>query len=231
MLKNRRRALWYAAALLGALGFLLLGVGRHPSELAPLTTIPFLGRIDQGVYNTMQDLRPGPVTTLSRFLSCVGGGRVTTLIRSVASLVLALRRRWPPFVAFVLTWAGSEIVTTSLKVFFHRGRPSGPLVATAGFSFPSGHATSGAALAVALVLAFLPQGDRRRRSKRGSRSASLGRSDRRSETSGSSCWGPRERGQGGLALDAAPPHRAATNGFLHRPEQHEVHQLPIVEAL
>jgi undecaprenyl-diphosphatase len=163
MFTNHRRALWCSLALLGSLGFLLVGVGRHPAELAPLTTIPFLGRVDQGVYDTMQDLRAAPLTAVSRFLSFIGGGAVTTPIRMLASLVLAQRRHWRPFVAFVLTWVASEVTMTSFKVFFHRGRPSDPLVATAGFAFPSGHATAGAALAVALVLAFLPAGDRRRR--------------------------------------------------------------------
>ena len=49
------------------------------------------------------------------------------------------------------------------KVFFHRGRPPEGLVETVGFSFPSGHAVAGAATAVALVLALLPAGRKRRR--------------------------------------------------------------------
>jgi undecaprenyl-diphosphatase len=49
------------------------------------------------------------------------------------------------------------------KAYFHRGRPPNPLVATSGFSFPSGHAVAGAATAVALVLVLMSSGPRRRK--------------------------------------------------------------------
>jgi undecaprenyl-diphosphatase len=64
---------------------------------------------------------------------------------------------------FVLVWVASEALLTWLKIFFHRGRPPDPLVETNGFSFPSGHAVAGAALAVALVLVFFPPGPQRRK--------------------------------------------------------------------
>jgi len=52
------------------------------------------------------------------------------------------------------------------KAFFHRGRPTGSLVGTVGASFPSGHAVTGAATAVALVLVLMPAGPARRRWER-----------------------------------------------------------------
>ena len=163
MLKHHRRAFWYALLLLGSLMLVLVGVGQHPSQTAPLSTIPFFGRTDARVYDWMQSIRFAPLTSLCKVLSFVGGGIVTTPVRIIASLVLAIRREWRRFGAFVLTWAASELVMTMLKVYFHRGRPPAPLVATNGYSFPSGHATAGAALAIALVLAFFPPGDRRRK--------------------------------------------------------------------
>ena len=163
MLTDHRRAFWYALLLLGSLMFVLVGVGQHPSQVAPLSTIPFFGRTDARVYDWMQSIRFAPLTSLCKVLSFLGGGIVTTPVRIIASLVLAVRREWRRFGAFVLTWAASELVMTLLKIYFHRGRPPAPLVATNGYSFPSGHATAGAALAIALVLAFFPPGDRRRK--------------------------------------------------------------------
>jgi len=93
----------------------------------------------------------------------VGGGMVTIPLRAAASLVLLARRRWRRASAFILTWAASELVLTFLKDWFHRGRPASGLVDVMGFSFPSGHATAAAATGVALVLAFLPAGPRRRK--------------------------------------------------------------------
>jgi membrane-associated phospholipid phosphatase len=63
----------------------------------------------------------------------------------------------------VLTWVASEALLTWLKIFFHRGRPPDPLVTVNGFSFPSGHAVAGAALAVAIVLVAFPPGPTRRK--------------------------------------------------------------------
>jgi membrane-associated phospholipid phosphatase len=161
-LRDHRRALWYAIGLLASLSFVLYAVGRHPTHLAPLTTIRPIGEFDLEMNHWMDDIRVTPLTWLFRFLNVLGGGIVTIPIRVVASLILAIRRRWRALAGFVLTWAASELILGWLKAWFHRGRPPQPLVETVGFSFPSGHATAGAALAVALVLAFMPAGHQRR---------------------------------------------------------------------
>ncbi|MFN8233589.1 MAG: phosphatase PAP2 family protein [Actinomycetota bacterium] len=161
-LADHRRALWYAVGLLGSLVFVLFAVGRHPTDAAPMTTIPFVGELDQAMHRWMDDVRVTPLTWLFRFLNVLGAGIVTIPIRIVASAILAVRRRWRALAAFLLTWVASELILGWLKPWFHRGRPDGALVETVGFSFPSGHAVAGSALAVALVLAFMPAGHERR---------------------------------------------------------------------
>ena len=163
MLNDHRRALWYALALLASLGFVLIAVGKHPATLAPQTSLPFVGRFDQQMYNAVDDIRVTPLTWLFRFLNVVGGGIVTIPLRAVASIYLLVRRWWRRAAGFILTWAASELLLTYLKDWFHRGRPLAGIVAIVGYSFPSGHATAGAATAVALVLAFFPAGATRRR--------------------------------------------------------------------
>jgi len=163
MLNDHRRALWYALALLASLGFVLLAVGRHPPSAAPQTSFVFVGRFDQTMYDAVDHIRVTPLTWLFRFLNVVGGGVVTIPLRAVASIYLLARRWWRRAVAFILTWAVSELVLTFLKSWFHRGRPPADLVTIVGYSFPSGHATAGAATAVALVLALLPAGSTRRK--------------------------------------------------------------------
>jgi membrane-associated phospholipid phosphatase len=81
--------------------------------------------------------------------------------------LLLFTRRFRAMFAFILTWAASEALLTWFKIFFHRGRPPLPLVETSGFSFPSGHAVAGAAIAVALVLVAFPPGPRRLKWERG----------------------------------------------------------------
>jgi membrane-associated phospholipid phosphatase len=163
MLTNHRRALAGSFALLCALVFMLFAVGRHPPFEAPRTTLAFIGHFDDSMYRWMDDIRNVVLTDLFRFLNVLGGGTVTIPLRAGVSLYLLIRRRFLAFWAFVMTWAGSEIILTWLKTYFHRGRPPTPLVAITGFSFPSGHATAGAAIAVALVLVAFPPGPRRRK--------------------------------------------------------------------
>ena len=50
MLTNHRRAIGWSAVLLGAMIFVFVAVGRHPPELAPKTTLPFVGEFDLSVY-------------------------------------------------------------------------------------------------------------------------------------------------------------------------------------
>ena len=40
MLTDHRRAFRFSLGLLACLVFMLVAVGRHPEELAPLTTVP-----------------------------------------------------------------------------------------------------------------------------------------------------------------------------------------------
>jgi membrane-associated phospholipid phosphatase len=150
VLTNHRRAFWFSLGLLAALVFMLVAVGRHPTSAAPTTTIPFVGSFDETMY-------------LFRVLNVAGGGLVTIPLRVLVSVYLLIRRRFLAFSAWVLTWAASELLLTYLKDFFHRGRPPGSLVGIGGYSFPSGHAVAGAAVAVALVLVWFPPGPRRRK--------------------------------------------------------------------
>ena len=143
--------------------FVFVAVGRHPPELAPKTTLPFVGEFDLSVFHWMDDIRNGVLTLLARALNVLGGGIVTIPLRVVVAVWLAFRKRWRAFATWVITWAAAELILTAAKAFFHRGRPPLPLVDVVGFSFPSGHAVAGAATAAALVLVLLPAGPARRR--------------------------------------------------------------------
>jgi membrane-associated phospholipid phosphatase len=161
VLINHRRALRVSIVLLVALIFMLIAVGRHPAVEAPKTTFPFVGNFDQTMDTWMDSIRNVVLSGAFRLLNILGGGIVTIPLRILVSVYLLIRRRFLAFWAFVLTWAASELLLTWLKIFFHRGRPRAPLVDVIGFSFPSGHAVAGAALAVALVLVAFSPGPKR----------------------------------------------------------------------
>ncbi len=163
MLTNHRRALWLALGLLLAMVLVFAGVGRHPPAAAPQTTVPIIGEWDRSVYRFVDDARRDLLTVIARALNVAGGGVVTIPLRLGVAAWLAIRTRWRAFAVWVGTWAAAEILLAVAKGYFHRGRPPGSIVATVGFSFPSGHAVAGAATAVALVLVLMAAGPARRR--------------------------------------------------------------------
>jgi undecaprenyl-diphosphatase len=163
VLTDHRRAFWWAIGLLLATVSVFVAVGRHPPGAAPQTTVPFVGDWDLAISHWMDDIRNSVLTVLARGLNVLGSGIVTIPLRIGVAVWLLIRTRWRALAAWLLTWAVAEVVLLGAKDFFHRGRPPGALVSTVGFSFPSGHAVAGAAIAVALVLVVLPPGPERRR--------------------------------------------------------------------
>lgn len=163
MLTSRRRTLLYAVVLLGTMAAILLAVGANTGSTGLETRVGWVGRADQAVLRTSDDIRTGILTSLAKVLDVAGGGIVTIPLRSLVGIVLLVKRRWPAFSAWILTWALAEAAVRGAKVFFARPRPPMPLVSTTGFSFPSGHAVATAAIAMALVLVLFPPGRTRRK--------------------------------------------------------------------
>lgn len=148
--------------MVAALIFMILAVGKHPTDLAPMTTVPAIGRFDSNLYDAIVQIRNDVLTAVFKVFDFTGKGMVTIPLRIALVAVLVLRRRFAAAIAFGLAWASSEIAIVVMKGYFMRGRPPLPLVKTVGFSFPSGHATASAAIGVSIVLAFLRPGHRRR---------------------------------------------------------------------
>ena len=163
MLANHRRTFLYSAALLLVTAAVFLGVGRHPPSEAPATTFEPIGRLDLRVLDLAESIRNDVLTAIARVLNVLGAGIVTIPLRAVVALWLAVTRRWRAFTVWILTWITVEVLIEATKAFYHRGRPPDPLVATSGFSFPSGHAVASASIAVALVLVLMAPGARRRK--------------------------------------------------------------------
>jgi membrane-associated phospholipid phosphatase len=155
VLTNHRRALAYAVGLLVATIVVFLLVA-FDSTLASVQTV------DDAVYRRANEFRIGVVTAISRVLNVLGSGWVLIPLRVVVAVWLAVRRRWRALSAWLLIWLVSEVAINAFKAWYERPRPPASLVATRGFSFPSGHAVATAATAIGLVLVLLPPGHRRR---------------------------------------------------------------------
>jgi membrane-associated phospholipid phosphatase len=163
VLTNRRRTLLYATVLVATMAAIFLSVGANTGPTGLDTRIGWVGDVDRVVFRTSDDIRTGVLTGVARVLDIAGGGIVTIPLRALVAIVLLVKRRWPAFSAWILTWAVAEVFVRAAKVFFARPRPPMPLVSTTGFSFPSGHAVATAAIAMALVLVLFPPGRTRRK--------------------------------------------------------------------
>lgn len=117
--------------------------------------------IDDEVRSGFQSAQWAPIVWLAELLGIIGAWYVTWPLRIVVTGYLALRKRWEALLAWVLAISVYEPVIGILKTVYERPRP--PLATgIAGFSFPSGHAAVGAAVAIGLVIVLVPAGPNRR---------------------------------------------------------------------
>jgi undecaprenyl-diphosphatase len=151
VLLNHRRGLVLAAAMLGVA--LVLGLvvavpgGRH-----------LVQPVDDAVWRLAGHTRNGPGVAVAKAFSLVGSVWVNWPLRLAAAVLLIVRRRYVQLTAFVLAVISSELLIGPVKALYGRPRPPGSLIATSGYSFPSGHAVAGAVTAVGLVVVLLPPG-------------------------------------------------------------------------
>jgi undecaprenyl-diphosphatase len=148
--------------LLGAFALLTLAVGAQADRVAPATAFAPIGRFDQSVFNAVQHINDSFLTPLAKTLNFLGGGAFSIPFRAACVILLLILRRFRHAIAFALTWVLSEAALTWVKTSIDRGRPPSPLTVTNGPSYPSGHSVAGAAIGIALVIAFIPAGHKRR---------------------------------------------------------------------
>ncbi|MBB5324280.1 undecaprenyl-diphosphatase [Anoxybacillus tepidamans] len=110
---------------------------------------------DGVVISFIQRFESPALTSVMKFFSWIGSGRIVTIISLIALFVLYKAWKYrSELVLFVTVVAGSSILNQLLKSLFHRARPSLHRLAEAsGFSFPSGHSME--AVALYGILAFL----------------------------------------------------------------------------
>jgi undecaprenyl-diphosphatase len=156
MLLNRRRV-FITSVIMLACGLVLTLLIANPTTRADVQPI------DDWVWDLTFDTRSDAVATFLEWATTLGGATVSWVVRGAALLVLLLRRRYLQFSAFLAAIITSELCIGPLKAAIERPRPPDPLVATSGYSYPSGHAVAIAVTAIGIVIALLPPGRRRLR--------------------------------------------------------------------
>ena len=151
----------HRVAMVAALGFLFIA----------LTVFVLLGNggtrglvddIDLSIRGAAQDIQWAPLTALAHALNILGSWSVTWPLRAAVAAWLAFRQRSEALIAWLAAIVVYEPLVGMIKDAYARPRPPHPIVEVTGYSFPSGHATVGAAIAIGLVIVLVPAGPRRR---------------------------------------------------------------------
>lgn len=118
--------------------------------------------VDDWAYEVAIDLEASIPVALAKALDFIGSTWVTAPLIVLVGVFLIFRRRWEALTFWFLAMLGSQLLIGPMKNLYERARPPLPLVETSGYSFPSGHAVAGAAIAVSLVIVLVPAGPKRR---------------------------------------------------------------------
>lgn len=117
---------------------------------------------DDVMYRWAVSAEWGPAVTAAKVIGFVGGVWVTWPLMVAVAAWLAWRRRWEAFATWVSAMVVSQVLIGPVKDVYMRVRPPLPLVETTSWSFPSGHAVAGAAIALAAVIVLVRAGPKRR---------------------------------------------------------------------
>ena len=152
----------HSFAVRTALEFWMLGVSLFIALAIPAIA-DLVQTFDDQVYEFAVRIEVDPLVWVARALDFIGGPWVVTPVIFVVAVYLAWRERWETFSMWVAAMVVSQILVGPVKLLYARPRPPFPLVETNSYSFPSGHATAGAAIAIALVIVLVPAGPARKR--------------------------------------------------------------------
>lgn len=139
------------AQLAAALGASIAAI----ASLAALVAWSAQARVaDASVVHELHEGLIQPLVRASLGLSFLASTQIALIMASAAAIALILARRARPAIALLASVASTQAAVTVLKVWMSRPRPPAVDAATqaSGFSFPSGHSATGAALYGTLAL-------------------------------------------------------------------------------
>ena len=133
-----------ALALLG----LLLGLAAWTffSVLEDVVSGEPLVDADTAIYNMLQGLRSLVADRVMIAITELGSATVAGAVVAVVALWLIWRRAWHAAAYWVAAVGGASLIGLVIKVALHRPRPAPVSAGWDAFSFPSGHATTSAAI-------------------------------------------------------------------------------------
>ncbi|WP_020426908.1 phosphatase PAP2 family protein, partial [Paenibacillus riograndensis] len=152
---------YWSRGFRGFTGFFLVFV-----VIAVFVKMDRISGFDNFMIHTVQSAESPGLTSLAKGLSLIGSSKLAIGISLLAMVLLyfVLKHRIE-LILFLAVGAGSQLLNTWMKLWFHRERPNiHRLIEQAGYSFPSGH--SMAAFSLYGIIAYLLWRHMRRRSER-----------------------------------------------------------------
>lgn len=116
---------------------------------------------DRAILHALHQGNTPTLDVLMLTLSRIGGPTLMPIVGLVIAAILWFRRRHADALFFAIALVGSSLLNLAIKAFVERPRPDlwKVIAPEGGYSFPSGHAMTSAALAAALcVLAWPTRG-------------------------------------------------------------------------
>ena len=154
LLTDRRLALWIAIVMWAIAGAISLAMAIQGSA-------DWIQSIDDRVYTFVVENEAAGLVWLGKFLGVVGSVAVMAPIMIGVAVFLGVKHRWSAVTVWVSAIAVSQLVSITMKNLYGRPRPPLPLVETTSFSFPSGHAITGAVFAIGVMVVLVPLARRR----------------------------------------------------------------------
>lgn len=133
--------------VLALLGFILVAaVWTFFGVLEDVVSGDPLVRADTAVHNMLLGLRSQMADRVMIATTELGGAAVVGALVAAVLAWLVWRRAWHAAAYWVAAAAGSALIGLAIKAALHRVRPEPLYTGWEAFSFPSGHATAGAAI-------------------------------------------------------------------------------------
>ncbi len=149
LVRDRRLALWVALVAWAVAGAVSLAVAVQGSAV-------WLQSIDDRVYAFVVENEVGSLVWLGEFLGVFGSLLVMAPLMIGVAVFLGVKRRWSALTIWISAVVVSQLVSVTMKNLYGRPRPPLPLVETTSFSFPSGHAITGAVFAIGVMIVLVP---------------------------------------------------------------------------
>lgn len=115
-----------------------------------------IGSIDSFVTSSLQSIRSPGISEVATNITALGSGAVVTILVIIAAVLMMLFRKYHTSIHLIVAAIGSGILTKILKLCFVRPRPVdvSHLVVVDGFSYPSGHSLTSAAVYFTFAIIF-----------------------------------------------------------------------------